>query len=54
MLTFIAALACIILGFVVAIFKVDILFDAIVWFVAAIAFNTLAVVLPAGVGRKPE
>ncbi len=41
----IAAIICIILGFIVAIAKVDILFPALVWFVAALAFEHLA--LPA-------
>lgn len=36
------ALICIILGFVTAIFKVDILFPALTWFVAAIAFAHLS------------
>jgi hypothetical protein len=35
------ALICIILGFVVAIFDANILFQPIIWFVAAIALNTL-------------
>lgn len=47
MVTFLAALLCIILGFGVAIFKGDLLFAPVVWFVAAIAINTLSVVLPA-------
>jgi hypothetical protein len=37
----ILALICIILGFIVAIFEVKILFEPLVWFIAAIAFNTL-------------
>jgi hypothetical protein len=43
MLTAVAALICIVLGFVAAIADVKILFEPIVWFVAAIAFNTLTV-----------
>ena len=38
----ILALICIILGFVAAIFKVHILFDPLVWFVAAIAFSVIS------------
>lgn len=37
----ILALICIILGFIVGIAEVDIVFPALVWFVAAIAFEWL-------------
>ena len=40
------ALACIIVGFVVGALEVKVAFDALTWFVAAIAFNTLSVVAP--------
>jgi hypothetical protein len=53
MVTFLAALICIILGFVSGFTDKPILFDSLVWFVAAISFNTLNVVLPA-MGRKTE
>jgi hypothetical protein len=39
---FILAVACIILGFAVAIFKWDFVFASLLWFLAAIAINTLA------------
>jgi hypothetical protein len=42
------AIICIILGFIVGIAKVDIVFPALVWFVAAIAFDLLP--LPAAFG----
>jgi len=40
------ALICIILGFIVGLKEEKFVFDALTWFVAAIAFNTLTVVLP--------
>lgn len=46
------ALICIILGFIVGIFDVKIVFEPLSWFVAAIAFNTLEVVVPGFVRRK--
>jgi uncharacterized membrane protein YfcA len=46
-------LLCIILGFVSAIIDERILFDALTWFVAAIAFNTLRdVTFPFGRRRR--
>jgi hypothetical protein len=51
----ILALICIILGFVAAVAKVDILFAPLVWFIAAIAFNTLTVAIPVlGIHRTAE
>lgn len=52
MVTFLAALACIILGFVVGIFNVDIVFGPGYWLLAAIAINTLNVVLPSIAQRR--
>lgn len=52
MLTFIAALVCIILAFVAALTKTDeLLFAPLVWLVASVAFSLLTPVLP---GRKSE
>lgn len=45
-------LLCIIIGFVVAIIDERILFDALTWFIAAIAFNTVGnVAVPFGARR---
>lgn len=52
MVTFLLAALCIVLGFGVAIFKGDLLFAPLVWFVAAIAINTLSPVLPGVVHRR--
>lgn len=46
MLWSLLALICIILGFVVGIFDVKLVFEPVVWFVAAIAFNTLSLAIP--------
>jgi hypothetical protein len=40
-MTFIAALICILLGFITAIIDEAILFNALTWFVASIAFSVL-------------
>jgi hypothetical protein len=42
----ILALLCIIIGFVVGGFDIKFVVPALEWFVAAIAFNTLTVVVP--------
>jgi uncharacterized membrane protein YiaA len=42
----ILALICIIFGFVTGLFDADLQLRALEWFVAAIAFNTLSVVIP--------
>lgn len=40
------ALVCIVIGFVVGGFDIKFVVPALEWFVAAIAFNTLEVVIP--------
>lgn len=50
----VCALICIILGFVGAIIDEAILFNTLTWFVAAIAFNTLAGGFAFTWGRKGE
>jgi hypothetical protein len=42
-LTALLALVCIVIGFLIALFEGAFLFPPLVWFVAAIAFNTLGV-----------
>lgn len=42
----VAALVCIVLGLVVAIFDVKIVMEPLSWFVLAIAFNTLGLEIP--------
>jgi hypothetical protein len=49
-LTALLALACIIIGFLVALFEGSFLFPPLVWLIAAIAFNTLGVGVT--IGRK--
>jgi Flp pilus assembly protein TadB len=49
------ALLCVLLGFIVAIFNVDILFPPIVWYVAAIALAHLGPLeLPAVARRRRD
>jgi len=51
-ITALLALACIVLGFVGVVIDEQILMPALAWFVAAIAFNTLAFTFT--VGRKTQ
>jgi hypothetical protein len=48
MVQFLIALVCIVLGFISALFQVDVIdkLAPLEWFVAAIAVNTLTVVMP--------
>jgi hypothetical protein len=50
-LTALLASICIIIGFVIALVEGSFLFPPLVWFVAAIAINTLG--NPVSFGRKP-
>jgi uncharacterized membrane protein YfcA len=52
-ITALLALVCIVLGFVGAIIDEQILMPTLVWFVAAIAFNTLSFTFTIG-GRKVD
>jgi hypothetical protein len=47
-----AALVCIVLGFIVGIAEVKIVFAPLAWFVAALAFNTLSVAVPKFGGKE--
>jgi hypothetical protein len=42
-MTSVAAIICILFGFVSGFVKEPLLFDSLTWFVAALAFNTLAI-----------
>lgn len=53
-LTALLALLCIILGFVSGFAKESLLFPALVWFVAAIAFNTFGGGPSWRVGGRPQ
>jgi hypothetical protein len=46
------ALACLVCGFIVAIFKIDFLLAPLSWFVASAAFSLLSPSLPAFKQRK--